>query len=86
MLARALAAAGPAQAKLLAMVGRPDLSDADIADIQQAIVDTGALADLEATIARLTDEATAAISAADIVESARDELIALAAFVSQRER
>ena len=85
LLARALAAATPAQARVLAKVGRPELTDADVADIQQAIVDTGALADLEQTIVRLTDEATAAIAAADIVDVARDELVALAAFVSQRE-
>ena len=70
---------------MLAKVGRPELTDADVADIQQAIVDTGALADLEQTIVRLTHEATAAIAAADIVDAARDELVALAAFVSQRE-
>jgi geranylgeranyl diphosphate synthase type I len=85
LLARALAAANPAQRELLATVGRPGLTDADVAAIQQTIVETGALADLEATIARLTDEAIRAIEAADIVPSARDELVALAAFVSQRE-
>ena len=85
LLARTLAAASAAQGQVLANVGRADLSDVEVADIQQAIVDTGALADLEATILRLSDQATAAINAADIVDSARDELIALAAFVSQRE-
>jgi len=85
LLARALAAAGPAQAKVLAKIGRSELSDSDVADIQQVIVDTGALADLEATILRLTDEATTVIAAADIGTTARDELVALAVFVSQRE-
>ncbi len=70
---------------MLAGVGRSELADDDVADIQQALVDTGALGDLEATIVRLTDEAIEAIEAADIVDAARDELVALAAFVSQRE-
>jgi len=85
LLARALAAASDAQAAVLATVGRPDLADRDVADIQQTIVDTGALSDLESTIARLTSEAIEAIEAADIDDTARDELVALAAFVSQRE-
>jgi geranylgeranyl diphosphate synthase type I len=85
LLARAFAAADTAQRQVLAKVGDPSLSDHEVADIQQTIVDTGALADLETTIVRLTDEATEAIATADIVESARDELVALAAFVSQRE-
>lgn len=85
LLARAVAGASAAQTEVLAKVGRPDLGDDDIADIQQAIVDTGALADLEAAIATRTDQAIAAITAADIVDAARDELVALAAFVSQRE-
>ncbi|HEY5664437.1 MAG TPA: polyprenyl synthetase family protein [Ilumatobacter sp.] len=85
LLARALAVATPAQRRVLACVGRPDLDAAGIAAIQQVIVDTGALSGLEATIVALTDAAIAAITAADISRSARDELVALAAFVSQRE-
>ena len=63
------------------MVGRPGLTDAEVADIQQAIVDTGALDDLEATIRSRTDEALAALDDA-VPQPARDELAALAAFVS----
>lgn len=85
LLARALAAASESQRAVLAQVGRPDLDDDEIAAIQQAIVDTGALADLEATIVRLTDEAVGALREVDIAPAARDELVALAAFVSQRE-
>ncbi len=84
LLARALAVADRAQARVLARVGTPGLTDAGVADIQQTIVDTGALADLESTIARLTNEAIDAIESADIASAARDELVALAAFVSQR--
>lgn len=85
LLARALAAATPAQREVLARVGDPALDDEDLAAIQQTIVATGALADLEATIARLADEAVAAIGRVDLTAEARDELVALAAFVSQRE-
>jgi geranylgeranyl diphosphate synthase type I len=84
LLARALAAATAPQRGVLARVGRAELADDDVFDIRQAIVDTGALADLEATIVRLTDQAIEAIERADIVDVARDELVMLAAFVSQR--
>ena len=84
LMARATEAATPAQAAVLALVGRTDLSDDDVMRVQQAIIDSGALADLEATIMRLTDEAVAAIERAPISAEARDELVALAAFVSQR--
>jgi geranylgeranyl diphosphate synthase type I len=85
LLARAMEAADTAQRAVLDLVGRPDLSDAQVADIQQVIVDTGALADLEATISNRTGEALAALAAADIDRLARDELVALAAFVSERD-
>ena len=84
LLARAVEAATPAQRQVLDLVGRPDLCDHDVARIQQVIVDTGALADLEATIAHLTDDALAAIRAADIVPAAREELVTLAHYVSWR--
>ncbi|MEJ7799495.1 MAG: polyprenyl synthetase family protein, partial [Ilumatobacter sp.] len=85
LLARALAAAGPAQRTLLERVGRPGLTDDDVADIQQAIVDTGALDDLERTIVSRTHEAVAAIECAEIDALARDELVALAFYVGRRE-
>jgi geranylgeranyl diphosphate synthase type I len=83
-MARAVAAADAAQQQVLALVGRADLTDDDVARVQQAIIDSGALADLEATITRLTAEAVAAIERAPIEPGARDELIALATYVSQR--
>ena len=84
LMARATEAATPPQAAVLSLVGRSDLTDDDVARVQQAIVDSGALADLEATITRLTDEAVAAIERAPITAEARDELVTLAAYVSQR--
>ncbi len=84
LMARAVEAASFAQAEVLALVGRIDLTDADVQRVQQVIVDTGALDDLELTIARLTVQAVTAIEVAPIDAEARDELVALAAYVSQR--
>ncbi len=84
LLARAVEAASVAQRAVLDTVGRPDLTDADVASIQQVIVDTGALADLERTISSLTDEALVAIDKAAITDGARDELVQLAHYVSWR--
>lgn len=85
LMARAVEAADPAQAEVLALVGRGDLSDDEVARVQSVIVETGALADLEATIDRLAAEAVDAIGRAPITTEARDELVALAAYVSRRQ-
>jgi geranylgeranyl diphosphate synthase, type I len=85
LLARALAAATEAQREVLATVGSPELNDAGVAAIQTVLVETGALSDLETTIAELTAEAIAALHDAGLERQATDELIALAEFVSQRE-
>ena len=84
LMARAVAAASPAQAEVLALVGRPGLADDDVARVQQVIVATGALAALETRIAELTEEAIAAVRVAPITPEARDELVQLAHAVSQR--
>jgi geranylgeranyl pyrophosphate synthase len=65
-------------------VGVGVLSDTDVARVQQAIVDCGALAEMETTIERLTNEAIDAISAASIDTEVRTELVELARFVSDR--
>ncbi len=85
LMAHAVAAATAAQAEVLALVGRTDLTDLDVARVQQAIIDTGALAKLESTIESLTAEAVAAIGRAPITDQAREELIVLADFVSRRQ-
>ena len=53
--------------------------------IQQVIVDTGALAELEDHITALTEAAVAAIEEAPIVDAAKTELVALAEYVSWRD-
>jgi geranylgeranyl diphosphate synthase type I len=84
LLAMAVAAATPAQREVLAEVGRPGLATSDVARIQQAILDTGALDALEARITSLTADACAAIEHSSIAAAARDELLALATYVSRR--
>ena len=85
LLARAVAAATDEQRRVLRAVGTPGLTDDEVGAIQQVIVDTGALADLEATIDRLTAEAVAALDGLELAGDARPQLIALAEFVSRRE-
>ena len=85
LLARARAAATSAQRGVLDLVGSPEMSDDDVAGVQQTIIDTGALADLERAIAQRTDAALHAVAGLDTDAAIRDELIALAAYVAQRE-
>jgi geranylgeranyl diphosphate synthase, type I len=84
LLARAVAAATPAQRAVLDLVGVPDMTDEQVARVQQAIIDTGALADLEAHIERLTDDALAALAGCRLTQEAIDELVQLAHYVSWR--
>jgi geranylgeranyl diphosphate synthase type I len=85
LLARAIAASTDEQRAVLARVGTPDMTEAEVAAAQQVIVDTGALADLEATIDRRTDDAVLALERLDIDPTPRDELAALAEYVIRRD-
>jgi geranylgeranyl diphosphate synthase, type I len=84
LLSVAVSAAGPAQARLLDRIGAPDLSDGEVSDLQAVLVDTGAAAEIEATIDRLTTVAMTAICRAPITDSARTALVELAAYVARR--
>jgi geranylgeranyl diphosphate synthase type I len=84
LMALALQRATPAQRGVLEQVGRSTLGAADIAAVQQAIVDSGALTEMESTITRLTNEAIAAISKAPVSGEVQDRLVELAHFVSDR--
>ena len=84
LMALALQRATPAQRGVLERVGRSTLGAADIAAVQQAIVDSGALTEMESTITRLTNEAIAAISKAPVSGEVQDRLVELAHFVSDR--
>jgi geranylgeranyl diphosphate synthase type I len=78
------AADGPAAALLRDRYGAPDLSNADLAGVQRALVESGALDRAEAEIARLVDEALAALAAVPLAGDGRDRLEELAAFVAER--
>jgi geranylgeranyl diphosphate synthase, type I len=84
LLARAVALAEPAELDVLARVGVPFLGDDEVAKIQQVIIDTGALDELEERIGSLAADAIAALDRLVIADEARDELRALAAFVVAR--
>ena len=84
LMARAVARADTGERAVLELVGDPDLSAADVARIQQVIVDTGGLEELEAHITQLATRAVAAIEIAGITDVAKQELVALAEYVTVR--
>ena len=84
LMAIATARANAAQLKELQMVGNQDLTQAQIARVQEVIRETGALDELEVVITRLTDEAIAAVQNVPFAQSVRDEMITLAEYVSWR--
>lgn len=85
LLARAVANASPAQLAVLERVGAPDLGEAEVASIQQVIVDTGALAELESHITSLTEQAVTSLRQMDLDPEAVSELELMAQYVSWRE-
>jgi geranylgeranyl diphosphate synthase type I len=84
LMAMATERATPAQRAVLAKVGDVTMSPDTVAEIQEAIVATGALDELEARIAALTDEAVASLDSAPI-GMAKNELRLLAQYVSWRD-
>jgi len=74
------------QVALLSLVGSSELTPADIAAIQAVLVDTGAVAEVEQTIDRLTNEAIASIDRAPLTPDARTVLVDLAEYVAWRDR
>ena len=84
LMAIATARANAVQLKELQLVGNQDLTPEQIARVQQVIRETGALDELEIVITRLTDEAIAAVQNVPFTQAVRDELIALAEYVSWR--
>jgi geranylgeranyl diphosphate synthase type I len=84
LLALARERASEAQAAELAHVGDPSLDDAAVSRLQSALVDTGALAALEARIDALTAEALDAAKEAPLTAEAQVALAELATYVSER--
>ena len=86
LLALAAARADPLQAEILAAVGDPELSPADVAAIQDVLVATGAVAELEARIDVLVVEALDGLAGAPIAAEARSALVELTRVVAYRSR
>jgi geranylgeranyl diphosphate synthase type I len=84
LMAIAMERANGAQREVLSLVGREQLTDAQVAAAQQAIVDCGALDEMESVILRLRDEAIASLTAAPIEPTAKVELESLALYVTDR--
>lgn len=85
LLAVASQQADAAQTEVLAHIGDQDLSDDDIAAIQDVMIATGAVEVIEDDIRRLTDSALDAVADAPITDDARKALVDLAHFVAWRE-
>jgi len=86
LLAIATERAGRRERTALARVGDPELDEEAIAAIQQVLVATGALDEVEAVIEELAEKAVAALDAAPIASPSRDALADLARFVAWRDR
>lgn len=84
LLATARRLASPAQAALLARAGDRSMSDQELADLQGAMIDTGAVNVIEEEIANLTDEAMEALGHMDLRGDAEAALRDLAVFVAYR--
>ena len=84
LMAMARTAATDAQLAVLDEIGS-EMDDDTVADVQQTIVDTGALASLESEIAALLDESLAALNALPDVPAAQEALATTARFVAMRQ-
>jgi geranylgeranyl diphosphate synthase, type I len=84
LLALARERATAAQAAELARVGDPSLDEAGVARLQAVLVDTGAVAALEARIDALTAEALDAAKELPVTPEAQVALAELATFISER--
>lgn len=71
---------------LLDRYGAADLSDDEMADLQDLFVETGAVAQVEATIDRRVAEALVHLEAAPLASEAQDALAELAYYVAGRDR
>lgn len=85
LMAMATARASESQLGVLQLVGRAEMRDDEVRRVQDVIRETGALDELEERITSLTSEAVEAITSAPIDPHAKDELVALAEFVSWRQ-
>jgi geranylgeranyl diphosphate synthase, type I len=85
LLAMATERATPAQRSVLARVGAPDLGEDEVSAMQEVLVDTGALGELEELIDQLAHQAVDSLERAPITDDAAKALTELAHFVAWRE-
>jgi geranylgeranyl pyrophosphate synthase len=71
---------------MLARLGESELTDADIAALQGVLIDTGARAEIEATIERLVAEALDALTRLPVTRDAVYALEQLGLFAAWRDR
>jgi geranylgeranyl diphosphate synthase type I len=86
LLAAAVANATPEQARVLARVGNGLLDAGDVAAIQETLLATGAVGEVERAIDTRVREALAELAHLDITAPAREALDELAHFVAWRDR
>ena len=84
LMAMAVERASNSQAKVLLKVGLDVLSDDDVRRAQEAIIDSGALTDMEELISSLTAHAIDSLEALPVLPEAKVELVALAHYVIHR--
>jgi geranylgeranyl diphosphate synthase type I len=84
LLARAVALANSSQRKILDKVGSSDLSDEQVAQIQQTIIDVGAINEIERLIATNISLAVQALDSPVITSDAIEPLVELAEFITDR--
>ncbi|MFN2502933.1 MAG: polyprenyl synthetase family protein [Acidimicrobiales bacterium] len=75
-----------AAARLLERYGAPNLTDHEVVALQEVLVETGAVDQVERTIDDRVAEATVALDSAPLVPAARTALVDLAQFVAGRDR
>jgi geranylgeranyl diphosphate synthase type I len=86
LFAIARARADGAGARLLDRYGAPDLSEEEVLELQEVLVETGAVGQLERSIENLVAQATFALEGAPLVPEARLALADLAQYVAGRDR
>lgn len=84
LLARAHQMAQTQHLDVLAKVGQPGLTDEDIAEIQQVVIDTGAVKAMEDLIASHHSQAVRALEKSQMMGESYDALVHLADVVTQR--
>lgn len=84
MLARAYAAASASQLQILDLVGTPELSESEVVKIQEVVVATGAVTEMESLINTLRDEAIQSLEESAMKGDSYNALVELADTVTRR--